>query len=90
LSQLGFLWKGVRHNFKNIDTNPVAAAALRSFLVDVLEEASCYVMHHGAVGPAVGTGRTVGRCRDFTGILDHLEVFCMKHPMFVDWLTAAT
>ena len=84
LSQLGFSWKGKRYNFKNVDTNPAVATALRSFLVDVLEGASCYVMHHGAAGPAVGTGRTVGKCRDFTGILDHLEVFCMKHPMFVD------
>ena len=45
-------------------------------------------MHHTAVGPAVGTGSTVGKCIDFSGVLDHLEVFCMEHPLclWTDWL----
>ena len=87
LSQLGFFWKGVRYNFKNIDTDPVAAAALTAFLVEALAEASCYVMHHGAAGPAVGKGSTVGKCIDFTAVIDHLEVFYRKPPLCcTDWL----
>ena len=81
LSQLGFFWKGVRYNFKNIDTDPAVAAALTAFLVEALAEASCYVMHHGAAEPAVGKGSTVGKCIDFTAVIDHLEVFYIKHPL---------
>ena len=74
--QLGFKYNGVRYNFKDIDTNPAVAAALKAFLIDTLSDATCYVisMHHTVVGPAVGTGATVGKCIDFTGMIDHLEV----------------
>ena len=75
LNQLGFEYKGRRHHFINIDKDSAAAAAaLKAFLIETLSDASCYVMHHPAAGPAVGVGATVGKCIDFTGMQEHLQV----------------
>ena len=87
MSQLGFKYCGELCNFKDIDTDPVVAAALTAFLIKALADATCYVMHHGAAGPPVGTGSTVGKCIDFSGVLDHLEVFLSYATCYVCALT---
>ena len=74
LNPLGFKYKGRRYHFQDIDTDLAAAAALKAFLIETLSDATCYVVYYGAAGPAVGVGATVGKCIDFTGMKDNLQV----------------